>query len=338
MKLSILALMSFMIASNSGFAIPLLGETAGSIKYGNTTLYKDSNDPHKVYFFPNSTKFAVDSSGTPLFNFVYWGITKPTAEAGAYLTMATHLANDVDQKKALELYMKDHPDHEVAVLPIVSSSVGLKSTASGGEALKDLFKEFNFPPLGGRAEDEIGINAVLTPIGAKAFRALLQGDVYGSKLKVDYCFKTQGYGPNMDANIQAKMDRIYNYFEGSHSGGWGFFSWEIKYAIEKLIQNNDIKITVNGGDAKDWEMVNAVAAEITRRLFTPELSASPAVNANGGQGLFRFGGAGIKKEELKTENWTWTRRDLIEREFCPAVVIKDLSPYLNKLVVDADAH
>lgn len=319
-------------------AIPLFGESAGTIKEGILTLYKDHQDPRKVYFFPNSTKFSVDNSKIPLFNFVYWGIDKPATspeEVGAYMTMSTHLSSDSDQQLALDNYIKNHPEMEIAVLPIKSSMIGLQTTNTNELPLKALFKEFNFAKVGGRAEDEIGVNAVLTPIGARAFKALLSKGVAGSKLKLDYCYTIQGYGPNMNATISVDMRRVYDYFEGSHTGGWGWFAWSIKAVVEKLNEEHAITIVMNGGDAKQWEVLDKVAQSITARLFVPALSATPVSPASTNN-LFNFGVGIVHKEELKKEIWNYIRRDLEEREFCTAVVVKDLDGYQDKLVVSAD--
>lgn len=318
-------------------AVPLFGETAGTIQEGIVTLYKDSEDPNKVYFFPNSTKFSVDNSKVPLFNFVYWGIDHPTSggDVGGYMTLSTHLASDDSQQAALNNYIKNHPSMEVAVLPIKSSMIGLQTTVKDQQPLSILFSEFDFAQHGGRAEDEIGVNAVLTSVGARAFKALLKKDMGGSKLKFDYCYTVQGFGPNMNASVSVDMRRIYDYIEGSHSGGWGWFSWSIKTVIETLKDQRAIVITMNGGDAKEWEVLNKVAEQITARLFVPELSATP-VSPTSSNRLFNFGVGVVHKEELKNETWTFVRRDLEDREFCTAVVVKDLEGYQDKLITSAD--
>ncbi|MBC7741843.1 MAG: hypothetical protein H7061_06585 [Bdellovibrionaceae bacterium] len=326
-----------LLTSGKVMAVPLFGETAGTIREGILTLFKDSHDPNKVYFFPNSTQFSRDNSKVPLFNFVYWGLDEGTnkAEAGAYMTLSTHLASDPSQQAALDNYIKNHPQMEVAVLPIKSSKIGLQTTIPNEQPLKILFTEFNFAKTGGRAEDEIGVNAVLTPIGARAFKALLSKDMGGGKLKFDYCYTIQGLGPNMDASVSVDMRRVYEYFEGSHTGGWGWFAWSIKTVVEHLNEQHAINITMNGGDAKQWEVLNTVAATITERLFKPELSASPVSPASTNN-VFNFGVGYVKKEELKNETWNFVRRDLEEREFCTAVVVKDLQGHLDQLVTRAD--
>jgi hypothetical protein len=322
-------------------AIPLLGETAGTIKEGMLTLYKDHENPNKVYFFPNSTKFSVDQNKVPLFSFVYWGLTPPInpQEAGAYLTMSTHLASDSSQESALKNFMDKNPDFEIAVLPIKSSVVGLTTTAGSTpdgtkSPLSALFSEFNFSKVGGRAEDEIGINAVLTFAGAKAFKALLSKSNTGQMIKFDYCYNIQGFGPNMNAIIKMNLSRVYDYFSARVSSGFWFWkSSDIKRVTEELYQKNEIAIVMNGGDATQWEALNQVAQTIAVRLFKPELSATPETTTN----TF-FSLNSVHKEELKEEVWNFVRRDLETREFCTSINIKDLEPYSNNLIVNADGN
>jgi hypothetical protein len=336
MKAMVFSFILGMTIANKAMALPLFGETEGTIKNGIVTLYKDSEDPKKVYFFPNDTRFSVDKQGVPLFNFVYWGASS-AGEAGAYMTMSSHLTTDANEQAAIDSYMKENPDIKVAVLPIKSSVIGLTSTNTSQPPLSLLFKEFNFSKVGGRAEDEIGINAVLTPQGAKAFAALLTKAQGGSAFKADYCYTVQGLGPNMKASIQVDMRRVYDYFEASHSGGWGFFSWNIRSVVEKLHQDNSIQVHMDGGDAQMWEYLDKISETITARLFTPELSATP-VNAASGNRLFNFGVGWVHKEELKVETWNWDRRDIVDREFCTDITLKDLDPYRSKLIVNADAN
>jgi hypothetical protein len=335
------------LASVKAFSVPLFGETAGTIKQGVLTLYKDHENPKKVYFFPNSTRFSVDQDNVPLFNFVYWGLgVAGTAndEKGGYMTLSTHLASDKDQAAALEVYMKDHPEMEIAVLPIKSSIIGISTTAAtvsstGGPLpsapLRGLFTEFNFAKVGGRAEDEIGVNAVLTATGARAFKALLTNDKAGSLIKFDYCYTVQGYGPNLNATVTVNMRRVYDFFEAKTTVGWFWNPVTIKSATESLNENHDISIIMNGGDAKQWESLNTVAQTITTRLFKPELEASPIAHASANT-YFSLNIGNRHKEELKSEVWNFVRRDLENREFCTAVVIKDLKPYINQLVTNAD--
>lgn len=327
----------FIALSHSAQALPLLSETAGKLQYGTLTVYPDHQDRNKFYYFPNSTEFSRDQSGVPLFNFVYWGLTNPNPQVtpGAYMSFTTRLESDAKQKDALQKFTQDHPTASVAVLPIMKSTIGLTSS-TGGAPLGALFSEFDFSKVAGRAEDEIGINAVLNGSGARAFKSLLLNAEGGSPIKFDYCYTIQGLGPNMDATIDVDMRNIYDHFSAASTGSFFWFSYQIRTELEKLQQDKHIVIRMNGGDAKEWEYLDAIAEEITKRLFQPVLlpTAGEAISNR----PFSFGASYVHKEELSEEHWTWVRQDLVEREFCTAVNVKDLGSYKDKLIVDSDKN
>lgn len=49
-------------------ALPLLSENAAKRVSEILTLYPDSQDPKKFYYFPNSSVLAQDAGGRPLFS------------------------------------------------------------------------------------------------------------------------------------------------------------------------------------------------------------------------------------------------------------------------------
>jgi hypothetical protein len=325
------------IIAGSAFAIPLLGETAGAIKYGNLTLYKDHQDANKVYYFPNTTRFAVDSGNIPLFNMVTWGLNNPAAtDAGGYFSFTSSLISSPDHQTQINKFAADHPGVSVAVLPIKGSTIGLKSTADGGAPLRILFEEFNFSKAAGRAEDDIGINAVLTKNGARAFSALFKNIDGGSAIKFDYCYVVQGLGPNMEATVKVDFQRVYDHFEAKGGGSFLWFSSSIHKVVESLHQSGAISITMNGGDANQWEYLTKISETIAQRLFKPELTATPSTGESSSNRAFHFNASATTKTEQKQETWTWKRQDLAEREICLPLNIKDLGPYRSKLITEVN--
>lgn len=310
-------------------AVPLLGETAGTIRDGVLTLYRDHEKSNRVYFFPNASSISRTASGLPQFHLAHWG-KDLDGVGGGYLTATLKPNSDAEQKKALESFMKANPNVEVAVMPVKSSIVGISSTVAGASPLSALFTEFNFARSGGRAEDEIGINALMTNVGARALSQMLQNQTT-QLMKVDYCYKVQGYGPSFDAKVTVQMDRVYDYFAASASAGGWFWKSTIQSVTEKLIDSRDIVIERYGGDAQDDEMLNRLAQTITARLFTPELSATGASAAHPNS-FYSFGASHVHREELKRETWVWKSRDLEEREFCIPISLKDLEEHASKIV------
>ncbi|MGZ3711437.1 MAG: hypothetical protein ACXVBE_06755 [Bdellovibrionota bacterium] len=333
-----LVIASGLTNNQTAHALPLLAQNAGIYVNDLITAYPDHEDPSLVYFMPNSSSMAKDAAGLPQFGFTYWGLSNggPIADAGAYLSFTMRLNPDESMKRALD-DLRAH-GKRIAVVPVQAATVGITTTQPGAQPLGALFKEFNFAKMAGRAEDEVGVNAVMTGIGAKVFKAAIDTP---QLFKMDYCYKVQGLGPNFDASIHVDFARVYDHFEANASGGSWFTSWSIHTEVEKLRQQGVVRIQINGGDAKMDEYVQKVAEKIVERIFKPELSASPGSGGGNGGSSFSFSRFSLSvthKEELKQEDWSYTKRELVEREFCANMSIKDIKPVKDQLVRDADKN
>jgi hypothetical protein len=337
------------LVSTTAFALPLLSENAAQNQGSALTLYPDSESSNLYYFFPNSSEFAIDqSSSLPAFGLTYWGLEPDAADAGAYMTFTMRLDSDKEQAKALDDAMR--AGKQIAVLPVMASTIGLTAIRNTQSAtpgtpvqtgpgatfpLGRLFDEFDFAEHAGRAEDEVGVNSVLTKIGAKVFKSAIDNP---QLVKFDYCYQVQGLGPNFNATIDLDWLRIYDDYQLHASvGGW-WYRYQIDAEVEKLRQNGSIKIVINGGDAKDEEYVKSIADKIVEKLFVPELQAQPT--SGGNQGGWSFASLSVKitdRQELKEEHWSLTRRDMVTREFCVPMSLMGLAQYKDKLVHNADA-
>jgi len=276
-----------------------------------------------------------ERTGLPQIGFTHWGLSNggPIADAGAWLTFTMRLRSDKAQRAGLDSLLAE--GKRIAVLPVQASTVGITSTKEGTPASR-LFEEFHFAQKAGRAEDEVGVNAVMTGIGAKVFKAAIDNP---QLMKVDYCYKVQGLGPNMEGRIYVKWDKVYDYFQASASFG-GFWSKKsISVEVEKLRQKNLVDISLDGGTATEMEKLYELTNTIIARLFVPELKMQPGSGDGGGGWSFsRFSAKIVHKEELKEETWTIRKRDLIDREFCSDMALKDLTPFKDKIVKDAEKN
>jgi hypothetical protein len=324
-------------SAQSALALPLLAENAGIKVNEALTLYPDSDNPNVFYFMPSSSGVVFDEkTKLPQIGFTYWGLSNggPLDQAGAWLTFSLRLQSDPVQKTALQSLLDE--GKRIAVLPVQASTIGLTSTKTGETPASRLFDEFHFSQKAGVAESEIGVNAVMTGVGAKVFKAALDNP---QLMKVDYCYKVTGLGPNMKGKIYVKWDRVYDYFHSSYSAGGWFFRKSISVDVEKLKQQNLVRIELDGGNATEWEKLQELTNTIIARLFVPDLKAEPGSGGGGGGWSFsRFSLRVVHKEELKEESWTIQKRDIIDREFCSDMAVKDLTSYKDKIVKDADAN
>jgi hypothetical protein len=333
-----------MLLSSWAHAVPIVAESAAVNMASALTLYPDHKDANKFYFMPNSSHFARDARGLPLFGFTYWGLDKENAEfetnflsnGGAYMVFTAKLTPDLDQRNAIERFLKENPQSKIAVLPVMESTIGLTSTNADSAPLGILFQEMNFSRAG-RAEDEIGFNGILTKVGAKVFKSALQNPML---LKTDYCYKFQGYGPTMDAVIEVKWQRVYDHYRAAFGGRRWFSRVSVVKEVEKLRQDGYVHWEINGGDASDKEYVQEVVEKIVERLFKPELQYVPAGMSHGGGkwSYLSLSYSQTHREELKTEMWSLSQRALVEREMCLPITLKDLGPYLDQVMQNADRN
>jgi hypothetical protein len=337
MKKKIVLGLCLLNLSQQAFSYPLVAESE-SIRMGDIlTLYPDHRDPNKVYFFPNSSMIAKDSANMPMFSLTTWGLNDVPFNpevAGAWMTFTSRLNSDPLQQKALNSYLADNPSKRIAVIPVKESTLGLTSTEQNATSFSKLFDEMSFSRLGGHAEDEIGFMATLTGIGARVFKqAILKPDAF----KINYCYRFDGAGPDMDAKVVVNWKRVYDHYRATFSSGRWFAKVSITKEVETLRQQGHVHWEINGGSADDQHYVQQIAEKIVERLFKPELQYVPAHAAsfNKGWSFARFGFSQTHREELKEETWTMVRRELVERERCLPVNVKDVNKFYNDLVTDA---
>jgi hypothetical protein len=326
--------------SARAYALPLLAQNAAQNTSEALTLYPDHLDPNLFYYMPNSSEMARErGTGLPMFGFTYWGLNAgtPVTDAGAYMVFSMRLKSDASQDSALKAAIAS--GKRVAVLPLMQSMVNLTSTAQNQEGrpaaapLGRLFEEFNFAQRGGLAEQEVGVNAILTGIGARVMKAQLDTP---AALKIDYCYKIQGLGPNFDASIHINWERVYFNFQTRASFGGFWARKEIAAEIERLRQEGHIRIDVNGGDAKDEEYVQALAERIATRLFVASLSDQPTSGDGQGWSFSSFQLKVTDRRELKTETYNLTRRELVTREFCTPLMLSEIRAHRAELIRNAD--
>src|SRR6185295_15508306 len=217
--------LSVAMVSTPALALPLLAENAAQNQGSALTLYPDSDGGNRYYFFPNSSEFAIDqASNLPAFGLTYWGLEPVADDAGAYMTFSMRLHSDREQAAALQAAISS--GKRITVLPVMASTIGLTAlrstpspvpgspveTAPGGPTfpLARLFDEFDFAAHAGTAETEVGVNAVLTKVGAKVFKTAVDNP---QLIKFDYCYQVQGLGPNFNATIDVDWLRIYDDFQ-----------------------------------------------------------------------------------------------------------------------------
>jgi len=319
--------LSLLLFNQTASALPLLSENAAKRVSEILTLYPDSQDPNKFYYFPNSSRLAQDQNGRPLFSLAYYGLdNEDKTDGGGLLNAVFRLDMNQPMRKAVREFLDQNPHAGLAVLPVKASTV-----ASGQ---LNMYTSLHLPEHGGRAEDEMGMSIELTEIGAMIFRAKAKS---GTGPQLNYCYKVEGLGPNMDAHIVMEWKQLYEYFRASSSAGALWWRTTITREVEKLYNTQHIFVTINGGDAQKQDYIFKLVDQMIAKLFEPKLN----YNRSATQVLFestplQFNLNSVTKEELHRFEGRVVMRDLVEREYCVDLTVKDVEPYYNELVIRAD--
>lgn len=319
--------LSMALLSSAAKALPLLSENAATRVSEVFTVYPDHADPRKFYYFPNSGVLVRDSANMPLFTMVYYGLDDSQPDnGGGLLTAVFKLESNPAQRKAKEEFLRQNPQAGLAVLPVKASAL------NGGNF--SFYRNLQLPPVGGRAEDEMGFTAELTEMGARFIRGQAEGS---AGQQTSYCYKVDGYGPAMDADIRIEWQQVYDHFRASTSAGAFWWRVNITTEVEKLKQRNLVEVRINGGDAKMEEYVNKIVDMMITKLFVPSLDYNRGSNGTVfSHTPLQFNAGHIHREELKTFRGRFINRDLVEREACVTLGIKDVAPYFNDLVRSVD--
>ena len=313
-KLSSIAL-ALALTSLNAVALPILTESEDGTGL-LATIYPDHENTNKVYFFPNSGGLEKTDAGVPRFGMSYW-----TPEAGdttaGYFSGIFHLGVSGDLKAAVDNLKK--AGKQVAVIPVQESHLYFMQDREGGRLMTDLYKEISMAPFSGRAEDSIGISASLTKSGALMLSSILSAGGNGADL--NYCYEIKGLSPLFHASIQLNYKKVYTHFLAQASGGRWFWKWQIRTEIEKLVEDGDIKIEINGGTANQYDYIMALVDRMVTKFMVPILDNRK------GQTSGRFSVSLTVIEEDRELSFDLKQRELISREYCVALGLDQLKEF-----------
>lgn len=303
------------LISLQALALPILTESSNGTGLV-ATIYPDHENPSKFYFFPNSGSLEKNESGVPRFGMSYWNPEDGNTTAG-YFSGIFRLGVDSQLKEAIAKYQKS--GKQISVMPVQESHLYFMEDREGNRLLTDLYKEISLPPFSGRAEDSIGISASLTKSGAQMLASILTNGGTGADLK--YCYEIKGVSPIFHAKIQLNYQKIYSHFLAQARGGSWWWKWSIRTEVEKLIENGDIKIQINGGTANQYDYIMALADRMIAKFMDPILDNRRGTTSG------RFGVSSTRIVEDRELSFDLKQRELISREFCVSLGMGELKAF-----------
>lgn len=319
----LVALLGVTFFSLNALALPILTESDNNTGH-LATLYKDHQDPDKAYFLPNRGRLQTDARGVPEFGMGYWGITKESTEGGGFFAGIFNLFVGGQLQSAIDQHLKY--GKKVALIPVQESYVHFMER-DGKRVMEKLFEETDLPPFAGRAEDSFSLSASLTKNGARMLAAQLRSGAVGADL--NYCYLVTGLSPIFHAKIKLNYHKVYTHFLTQFRTGRWFWKANVRVEVEKLIESKNIKIEINGGDAKQADYVMAIVDRLMEKFFVPELQNR--TNSAGG----RFGISTTIITEDREQVFELTQREKIDREFCVGLSLGQLKDH-PELIVNVD--
>jgi len=308
------------MAPSLSFALPVLSESEDGM--GRlATILPDHEDKKARYFFPNMGGPQLNAQGEPRFALSYWA-GNGTQEGGGFMSGIFNLAIGQDLKEAVK--ESHEKGFKTTVLPVQRSYLRFMQDQEGNRVMQDIFKEVDLPPFGGRAEDSIGLSASLSEIGGKFLAQQLLSANYAAKM--DYCYVVKGVSPVFNAKITLNYHKVYTHFVAQASGGKWWWKWSVRKEVEKLIENEDIKIEINGGDAKKYDYIMALVDRMVEKFFVEELP-NRRISASGKYGL-----AHITIREDREQTFELKQREIVDREYCVALGMDDIKRYPHLVV------
>ncbi len=303
------------LVSLNVLALPVLSESedgSGLL----ATIYPDHENPNKFYFFPNQGGLEKDSSGVPRFGMGY-GRPAEGSTTGGYFTGIFRLSVGHDLQKAVENYKNN--GKQISVIPVQESHLYFMEDKEGNRVLTDLFKEISLPPFSGRAEDSIGISASLTPMGGMMLGTMLINGATGADL--NYCYEVKGVTPIFHAKINLNYNKVYTHFLAQARGGRLWWKWSVRTEIEKLVENGEIKIEINGGTANQYDYIMALADRMISKFMVPILENRRGTPTG------RFGFSYTQIVEDRNLSFELKQREIVSREYCVGLGLGELKAF-----------
>lgn len=303
------------IVSLNAMALPILTESSDGTGL-LATIYPDHENPSKFYFFPNTGSLEKDESGVPRFGMSYWKAEEGSTTAG-YFSGIFRLGINADLKEAINNYKKS--GKQISVIPVQESHLYFMEDKEGNRLLTDLYKEISMPPFSGRAEDSIGISASLTKSGALMLANILTNGGNGADLK--YCYEIKGVSPIFHARIQLNYNKIYRHFLAQARGGRLWWKWSVRTEVEKLVEDGEIKIEINGGTANQYDYIMSLSDRMIGKFMEPILDNRRGTTSG------RFGISDTRIIEDRELVFDLKERELISREYCVSLGMGELREF-----------
>ena len=282
----------------------LLNEIEMSGNY--LVIYPDHTDVSKFYYMPNFAELSKNSNNEYIFNQQLFKLSSNPADGFSLYNFNIHASlNKLDFDDALAQLKLKHGNnislspiaaYDLTIIPlsnVPSQYLISRSVQTNGQNI--------FTDLG----ISMTFNELLEPEMANMFKSN-----QGFQGYIQYVL--DGATTPFEAKITANWHRILEHFRTQVTVSYWIFSANFSYEVQRLIENDTIKIEILGGTPTQRDLIYNMAKEIAARLFVPVLQPNP-LPANPSGNVINLGINYSKIEEDKSSVYQIKINDIEKR-------------------------
>ncbi|MEZ4849251.1 MAG: hypothetical protein R3B93_11680 [Bacteroidia bacterium] len=246
-------------------------------------------------FLPEEARLALDEAQHPQFSFMRYIINEPTeknsdantlsdADGGGILNFLVTYDTDSAKVKAAEAALKEVKNNqEIRLTGPVIFEEGRYSLVSSildpasGKQKRQILTSGSAPVMAG---SRIALTFELDPKYSKLLLESFKMATPDVALVFDMTFS--GLSQSYDATIEVDWSEVQKSQSGSASGSLYFIGMDVEAEMSKMMRNNAIKLTTNGGDAYSEALISTVYNKLLDLMFQPVEPASLEGEERGG--------------------------------------------------------
>ena len=293
----------------------LLYETVASTNFA--TVYKDSDDPKLFYYVPQFAEVSKRRDGSLNFGFqVYPRLPDPN---DGFVQINFGVNGVMPQRDLIEIRdtLRSAYGDGIRLSPVSPDS-----KAPALHPLSDhIYLSQRAQPRGVNLFTDLACSLTLSEIDAVPAAEAFKSQNRGWAGYIGYSVRTKK--TEFKWKITANWYRMQEHFKSQISVKYWFVKANLSYETKKLIENDTIKIEIDGGTPSQNEMVYTMAEKIAARLFVPTLQSSPlASHPSKAAVCFSLGYSRI--EENRTSVWEGVERAYEDKELGMAVYVGNI--------------
>jgi hypothetical protein len=276
------------------------------------TIFPDHANPAQFHYLPDAPRLSVRADGTPELSLLKYqldpSLNKALGAGMLALTVDLGVDDAVLAKLAGRLRAQFSLDEAPVVSAVEADSGSCEIIVINKDSKSDTASPTDTPALvqrilGSGAPSLYGVNAatfmtVLDAQGTSLVEQALRGG--GLPVGVVYALEVLALRPAMRAQISARWQDVYHYYENRLHGGKLLAATDIGATIQDLVHSEAVVVTIDDflppgqKDQTFQQAVDWMQNYVVEQFFKPTLGSAPPPAGDSGDGPLAAIGSAIK--------------------------------------------